>query len=486
MKFLLLGIDAAQKSVFQKYDMPFIHRLFSTEKDLNLKADLIGRGWVEIYSGKDVVESGGFYERPKANGTYEWSKDFSLNTGEFDSKSNMTIWDKLNSSGYTVGVMNVPTTSPAPKNVKGFFVSGGGGGKRISNEIDISQCSSDDVKKVLDEIGYVVDERIPSLLWEKKLYDPKDFFSRLRYMTEKRFESFILLSKKNQVDFGFLVLRSVAVIEYLARGEVDRYERGDGNINRQLVDEVYSYYSFLDGEIEKLFEVLSPEKSLIVSDHGLVPRKYSVNLNRFLSDHGFQVSSAKGGVFNFLKNSRHFIPYSLRSFLKKNSKLKKSYQSIIPFDTSKTIAFNITHMGAIYGIYVNDDLRFSGPILHENIKIVAKEILREFNKSEAAKEHGFSARIYEAAGNKFDGLMPDVIVDVPDGYYLSNDSKEFVSKYYHSSRRIELRKVKDDNWTGMKSKDSLSILVNGYEDSLVKYKGKKLKSVYDLVLSEIK
>ena len=48
MKYLLLGIDGAQNEIFQRYDMPFVHSLIKKGKDLNLTADLISRGWVDI------------------------------------------------------------------------------------------------------------------------------------------------------------------------------------------------------------------------------------------------------------------------------------------------------------------------------------------------------------------------------------------------------------------------------------------------------
>ena len=457
MKYLLLGIDGAQNEIFQRYDMPFVHSLIKKGKDLNLTADLISRGWVEIYTGQQATETGGYYEKPIANGTLEWSKDFKLSSIPGYGADIKPLWQVINELGFKVGVMNVPTTNPAPQ-VDGFFVSGGGGGKNISEGIAVEQCYPKEIKNSLDESGYIVDERVPSLLWEKGLFDAEKFIDRLILMTEKRIESYILLCKQYQVDFGFLVLRSVAVIEYLANGEGNRYLKQEKNTNEKLVLQIFRFYSRLDQLIEKLFKSLSPEQAMLVSDHGLVPRLFGVNLNAFLIKNGFQQSSGnKSMLFQFVKSFRHFIPYSLRQALKKNKKIKSGYQSLVNFDKEKSLAFNITQMGAIFGIYLNDKERFGGPVKVNEKEALKNTIINCFNEDVECQKHVVIAIPFEGFGKPFDHLMPDILVSMPDGYMPVNESKQLFSKHAPSFNEIDLTKVRDDNWTGIKGTKALSI-----------------------------
>ena len=93
MKYFLIGIDGAQEELFFRFNLPFIQKNLSKGVNISLEEDLISRGWSEICTGVYASVSAAFYER-------------TLN-------------------GYSVGIMNVPTTNIAPK-VNSFFVSGGG------------------------------------------------------------------------------------------------------------------------------------------------------------------------------------------------------------------------------------------------------------------------------------------------------------------------------------------------------------------------
>ena len=59
------------------------------------------------------------------DGSYKVSTKYKL-LDELKVNTNIIpLWVALNANGYSVGIMNVPTTNIAPK-VNGFFVSGGG------------------------------------------------------------------------------------------------------------------------------------------------------------------------------------------------------------------------------------------------------------------------------------------------------------------------------------------------------------------------
>lgn len=481
LKFLLLGIDGAQKNYFIKYKMPFFNSLTQVGEDLGLKADLISRGWVDIYTGVSGDTSGGLYEKPVCNGSYEWSKSCSLKDIK-SSNSVVPIWEALTSKGVSVGVMNVPTTTPAPKLDKGFFVSGGGGGRTVEGQILDSQCSASWVKELLEEGGYILDERVPTLLHQKKMYKPSEMFSRLKDMTEKRISNYIKLYKKEPVDFGFLVIRSVAVVEYLARGEVDRFQNGEKDVNSDLVNEVYSFYEFLDEQLRRLYSEIKPEASMLISDHGITSKNYAVNFNELMKKGGFQSSDSRKGLLFEMKKLRHYMPYKLKERVKSWSVLKKKYQSLVPFRASGTKAFNITQMAAIYGVYVNDVKRFSGFISENEVDVVANEIIKYINDDKECQMHSIIARRNDYLGEK-SYLYPDVIIDMPDGYYPSNLFSSFIVRNNAIDQAIDLSKVVDDNWTGTKSVDAMSLLIRGGNDLKIPSSSKYLKDSYSICMS---
>ena len=166
---------------------------------------------------------------------------------------------------------------------------GGGGGRDVSDEIDINQCYPQSVKDMLDELDYIVDERLPSLLFQKKLYNEEDFFSRLKLMTEKRVESYLALNEQYNVDFGFIVFRSVVVVENIVSSEIERHLAGDKNINERLMNSIKDFYRHLDSSIESLCAGLDIGKIGFVSDHGTVTQRYSINLNHFLKKKGYDI-----------------------------------------------------------------------------------------------------------------------------------------------------------------------------------------------------
>ena len=125
MKYFLIGIDGAQEELFFRFNLPFIQENLRKGVSISLEEDLISRGWSEICTGVHASVSGAFYERMLMDGSYTVSTEYKL-LDELKVNTNIIpLWDALNANGYSVGIMNVPTTNIAPK-VNGFFVSGGG------------------------------------------------------------------------------------------------------------------------------------------------------------------------------------------------------------------------------------------------------------------------------------------------------------------------------------------------------------------------
>jgi len=301
MKLLMIGMDGVQDATFRRGWTPFIQTLIDNGSSLKLRDDIVSRGWAEIFTGRHATETGTFYERPVLDGGYRWTDKCQLNNIPGLGTSIRPLWQALNENGYRVGVMNVPTTNPAPE-VNGFFVSGGGGGRTVQQSVAEEQCFPKSIKQTLDSMGYIVDERFGSLLLEKGLYDPESFFGRLDEKCRKRAECFASLSEEFNIDFGFIVFKSATVMaETLLLPEL--YRRGQGKPhNDSIVKAGERFFKSLDGHVRALVERFSDAEVLLVSDHSTSERTHSVNFNAFLLEAGYQKAAiGKSGLFFALK-----------------------------------------------------------------------------------------------------------------------------------------------------------------------------------------
>ena len=278
MKYFLIGIDGAQEELFFRFNLPFIQENLRKGVSISLEEDLISRGWSEICTGVHASVSGAFYERMLMDGSYTVSTKYKL-LDELKVNTNIIpLWDALNANGYSVGIMNVPTTNIAPK-VNGFFVSGGGGGVKVTSEIEDAQCYPKNIKDVLLDNNYIVDERLPTLLFENKIGGNSDFFSRLKLMNEKRVDSYLKLNNKFNVNFGFIVFRSIVVVENIFSAEIDRFLKEDNNVNMDIISKLRDFYLHFDSCLERLCKGVNAQKIGFVSDHGTVPKYNLVNLS---------------------------------------------------------------------------------------------------------------------------------------------------------------------------------------------------------------
>src|SRR5690606_28386692 len=137
--------------------------------------------------------------------------------------------------------------------VDGFFVSGGGGGGPISQSAVSEQCFPPETSKFLNGMDYIVDERRPSLLSEKGLYEPAAFFDRLDVMNERRTKAFINLAKKYDIDFGFVVFKSSTVtVETMLPAELEKAQSSASSANHDFIKAAESFYRKLDEKIKNI------------------------------------------------------------------------------------------------------------------------------------------------------------------------------------------------------------------------------------------
>lgn len=419
LKLLVIGIDGADARVIDGMPMPFLQNLLASGKNYDARVDLWSRGWAEIFTGKHGRDTGAFYHRPTCAGKYEFTESFNLNCLA-GNEAVRPIWDELSDKGFRVGVMNIPTTLPAPE-VNGFFVSGVGGGsdKSGENSIPPEACYPTSVKKTLEENGYILDIRRA----KSGITDLPAFFQKIKDMEKKRTESFIHLAEAHQIDFGFVGYVGLSRVCYLLMADIleliSNTERETTEAGRLIQD----FFSYQDELLKELVRELSPEGILLVSDHGMAPYTHNVNLNAFLVERGWQKrnESMNGWIREAGKAMKKCLPVRFRRKLGKKIPAVRQFvggQNYIP-DQTTAIATRY-----ISGIYLNDR-RFGGPPVTDGI---TDEIVKSFNEYEAAKRHGMTAVSYASKykGCHSECFLPDIWIEHPDSIFFT-DAGPFVA-----------------------------------------------------------
>lgn len=460
MKMLVIGMDGVCLETFNRGWTPFIKSLLDKGQKLQLHEDLISRGWSEIVTGKHALETGALYEGPTAKGNLDWTEAFKIGDIPGLGAQTKPLWQALNERDYKVGIMNVPTTFPAPE-VDGFLVSGGGGGGPVSQDVAPEQCYPSSLSPRLQDMGYILDERRPSLLFEKGLYAPVDFFARFREKNEKRTQAFIELSNEFAIDFGFVVYRSSTVTtETMLVSELEKLSTGQGEVNQDYIKQSEVFYRDLDENIRTLVETYSDAELLLVSDHSMVTNRYAVNANEFLVEKGYQANdNRRRGMLDVIKAYKHLVPYSLKEKIKKNKNLKIAYQSMTPFNPKKTRAFSQSFSSGQHGIYINDEKRFGGPVKPDDIKKIAEEVAAHFNSHPIAQQHGLTAKTKPESSSPAAYKFPDIVLDCPDGYFTTNKFKKFIVKTDIPKEALDLHDVKKGVRTVVKGHTPLAVNV---------------------------
>ncbi|AHM03742.1 hypothetical protein roselon_01354 [Roseibacterium elongatum DSM 19469] len=376
MKLLVVGIDGGTADVFDAFDMPFWASLRKSDVTFDVTEDLNQRGWARMLSGKGAEETGGLYMRPAMDA----SRKFSISYGYKDLAKTpgfTPIWKLAEAAGARVGMMNVPTTSPAQP-VNGFYISGGGGGI-MQGGLPENAAYPPELAQQLNDLGYVFDTRLGAQSFKTH----QQLFERLDSMLDARARCFSEIALQQQIDFGFLTFRAPTVLMYLAMSEI-------AHIMRLPLDHpdrrawsspwlalVNRHMKAMDDALARLFDRLQPEHHIVASDHSMVPWTHNVDFNGFLTQSGF--ARAAGSAKTLLRNGARA---ALRPKFRKQlgqvpvSRLAQTMRTANAGLAGAPRAFSGTY---VYGIYVNDGDRFGGPVPGADVTGETDAIIDAFN-----------------------------------------------------------------------------------------------------------
>lgn len=461
-------MDGAGFDTFKRGWTPYIESLIEKGYCLNLHEDLLSRGWVEIFTGKHAIETGALYDRPIANRTLDWTEKFSMENIPGWGERIKPIWQVLNERGYKVGIMNIPTTFPAPK-VDGFFVSGGGGGAKVVDDVTEDLCYPKDIAKYLQRIGYIVDQRMPDL-FKKNILTADEVFERFQIKNQKRTESFIKLSKEKDIDFGFVVYKTSSVMaEFFTIPELEKQSNGDRDFDSNLLEISKKYYQDFDKQIKHLVESFDNPEVILVSDHSEINTSHEVNLNLFLKENYFQTKKElSSSLFTqYLKNyvKQNVSPVlwerikNVKKVIPDKNNKKLHYDRCFQFNAKKSVAFCVSCGDWCRGIYINDDERFSGIVSQGDIVKLAHEISEKINNNSVSKKHNISSHVKSVFDTYVSKYYPDVVVNIPEGYLISrDDTKSYITTF----KGISAKSKNNNTISAWAKTNGISLTVRGY------------------------
>ena len=437
MKLLIIGIDGGDMKLLSKFKLPFFSALRNSLHQEVLEEDLWSRGWSKFISGLPGYETGAFYTKPD----FDYCEGLRF-TQRFNSKDYLSvgkdclIWNAIQKMGYSVGIMNLPTTAPIFEDINGFMVTGAGGGlsQRGVAGVPLKACSTPEIKEILDHSEYIFDIRFRA----SGLKTRSSFLEALTKMQEARTKGFLQLNNRFDVEIGIIAYMSISRFQNLAYCDIEQ----SWNNSRESYTSigVRSMYRSFDECLEKLVDNVKPDKVVVISDHGSVPRQGTININAFLKRQGFLFTRS------YLREKIDYICGRI---------LRRKIGSDIM--VKRTTAFSWRY---INGIYICDQRRFGGPVATDHVDALSDQIIELVNNDELFQELGVSARRYRSKylGARQSDILPDIWIDKPDELFCERKGEIFHKNENYQPLGESLTMIKEDQYMGAKGRKPLFMM----------------------------
>ncbi len=337
-RFILFGIDGATFDIIQPAvaagKLPHIGRLMEQGSWRVLRSvipPMTAPAWTTIMTGMN----------PGKHGVFEFHtlKDNSYNTRLVSSvdRKVLAIWDLLNRSGLSVGVLNVPMTYP-PDPVQGWMISG------MMGALDFGEatCSPPQLAQTVRALA----RDYPMGPARKNARGEYAFAALGKQIASRRLVTMQLL-RECPVDVLILVCNYTDHVQHWFWRDRS-YTTSEGEHIEDMI--VYAYQA-ADEFLGELLEFCGDQATtFIVSDHGAGPTEEHLNMDRFLLETGLATLKPGAGNsdhqrFTFLERIRNLTPQWLRQklpaewFVRARSFFRQ--QKLSRTDWAQTAAFNI-------------------------------------------------------------------------------------------------------------------------------------------------
>jgi predicted AlkP superfamily phosphohydrolase/phosphomutase len=283
-KILIIGLDGATFDLIKPWaaegKLPTFERLLQQGVHGELTSTIppvTAPAWTSFMTGKNPGKHGLYHFIEPRPGSYE------MRYTNARSRLAKTIWQILNESGISVGVLNVPMTYP-PDRLNGYMISGMDSPEdstAITNPPELYQELQERFGKVSPQIRYLgylkTDQRREGVL------------KGLEEMDAHYLQLTDYLLKKYPVDVAMVVFTSVDTVQHFFWQYMDRtHPQHDAVGAAKYGEAILRVYQRVDEIIAKLIGSLPEDTAvLLMSDHGFHPTSARiVHINRYLFDLG--------------------------------------------------------------------------------------------------------------------------------------------------------------------------------------------------------
>jgi predicted AlkP superfamily phosphohydrolase/phosphomutase len=283
-KILIIGLDGATFDLIKPWaaegKLPTFERLLQQGVHGELTSTIppvTAPAWTSFMTGKNPGKHGLYHFIEPCPGSYE------MRYTNARSRLAKTIWQILNESGISVGVLNVPMTYP-PDRLNGYMISGMDSPEdstAITNPPELYQELQERFGKVSPQIRYLgylkTDQRREGVL------------KGLEEMDAHYLQLTDYLLNKYPVDVAMVVFTSVDTVQHFFWQYMDRtHPQHDAVGAAKYGEAILRVYQRIDEIIAKLIGSLPEDTAvLLMSDHGFHPTSARiVHINRYLFDLG--------------------------------------------------------------------------------------------------------------------------------------------------------------------------------------------------------
>ncbi len=364
MEMLILGVDGLGQKSLEALRLKKLSKLIDQSKSQNPTIDnVVSRGWAELYSGQTAYESGAFYQIPVVdNGVIRASQKTGVPCVAGHVGQENLLWNKMRSKGRSVGIYTLPSVTEV-QNGAAFTVSATGGGN-FKNSISSSEIYPPEFLNMVNYSGLNLGLRIGYGAFQPT--DINHLEQWIRTHCAQHFYTMELALEKWPVDclvfgtrFATLAYKFAALLSSEPRNAAEESLKG------MLLNVAEDY----DDYLAKFVKNVDPKHLFIVSDHGVGPLQYQVNVNELLVKVG-EMAPKKSGLSRAKRNARTLINAVFnRGSLTGNAPYFPAYD----LESSKSFSIGYTDV-----IYINDQ-RFTGPTLsveqrYEKSTVLARKL----------------------------------------------------------------------------------------------------------------
>lgn len=329
-----------------------------------------------------------------------------------------TIWTILSKAGKRIILVGVPLTYP-PQKINGIVISG-----LMTPSVKSEFIHPLELKEeLLNAIRKYKFVSSPSIFYGKGL---EAFLADAIFTERKRLEATQYLFNKYEWDIGMIHFQSVDNLQHTLWPFIDHQSK---QYSPSKWEQVSAFFKFIDAAIGELMRLAGQNTNIIImSDHGHGPLKKTIRLNKWLEHKGFlKVKTSLKTQFvlwaihllkeiDFLKFRRVFIN------LEKRHGVLDSVTQNMAIDWSETSAYMPTGSQTA-NIYINLKGREpNGIVALKDYKKVGRELK---NQLELLKDPETGNRVikriycHEEIISEKSELIPDLLIEPEDGYYLS-------------------------------------------------------------------